>query len=478
MKRFVAFLLALCMVFTMCACAKEEKPLDSTVEPSKVETEEAEKVEETEEEITLVWVSYDKLVNDRAEKTLAKWEKLHPNVKIEYIDLQDPGDGSFEQTIDTMVAAGKQVDVCKAYAATIGTYAQNGAALPLDEYIQAAGDDFYEMYDSYTVDTLKGSDGKIYGIPQYDNTFKVFYNKTMTDAAGIEIPESWTLEEYLEIAKKLNDPENGVWGSVLPLVGGNYLDLVPALLDGWTVCKWDENGNAVPNFDDARFKESLQFIRDLSLEHNVIPTYNQRVSESLNPRLMLATGQTAMIWNGVWTMVWLQKYMYDGGGAGPLDFELGVTEIPYASENAKNISYYEGAAECLYVPSTSKYPQWAYEFAKFVANDAAVECDMYMPSYLGADKEAAALTLNTYIDDQGNLHEDLFDEDVLIKTFSVPGERHNSYWQADPALAPYTTAVWQVYTEQYGLFMSGEMEMDEFVDLLQTLGADAIATMN
>ncbi|MCB1972617.1 MAG: extracellular solute-binding protein, partial [Geminicoccaceae bacterium] len=57
------------------------------------------------------------------------------------------------------------------------------------------------------------NDGKLFAVPFYAESSFTFYRKDLFDAAGIEMPEQMTYDQLAEFAAKLNDPDNGVYGT-------------------------------------------------------------------------------------------------------------------------------------------------------------------------------------------------------------------------------------------------------------------------
>ena len=163
------------------------------------------------EDIKLTWVGAGWLQNDKANLIIAKWNELHPDIKVTYVDKGTLVDDAYKTNFDTMIASGEVVDITYLTYGDVYRRVVEGGALPLDEYIAAAGDDYEDMYGSMST-ALLTYDGHIYGVPYAGNTFKVFYNKDMVAAAGIEIPETWSLEEFTAIAEQLTDAENGKIG--------------------------------------------------------------------------------------------------------------------------------------------------------------------------------------------------------------------------------------------------------------------------
>ena len=63
------------------------------------------------EEITLNWVGAGWLQNNKAEKIIAKWNTVHPDIKVNYIDQGNTVDQAYLTNFDVMVGSGETVDV-------------------------------------------------------------------------------------------------------------------------------------------------------------------------------------------------------------------------------------------------------------------------------------------------------------------------------------------------------------------------------
>ena len=61
--------------------------------------------------VTLRWVGAGWSQNDKATKIIDKWNALHPEIKVEYIELGTAVDEGYLTNLDTMIAGGEQVDV-------------------------------------------------------------------------------------------------------------------------------------------------------------------------------------------------------------------------------------------------------------------------------------------------------------------------------------------------------------------------------
>lgn len=89
-------------------------------------------------------------------------------------------------------------------------FTNNGWVEPLDEYISKSPDfDINDFFESGK--DICAIDGKMYGIPLMTEREIVYYNKELFAQAGItSVPK--TMDELMEAAKKLNNPEKGIAG--------------------------------------------------------------------------------------------------------------------------------------------------------------------------------------------------------------------------------------------------------------------------
>ena len=130
-KRIVLMLLVLAMVFGMVACGGNGATTETTPDGEEI--------------VTLRWVGAGWSQNGKADKIIAKWNETHPNVKIEYVELGTAVDEGYLRNLDTMISGGEVVDVTYITYSDVYNRVINGGALPLDEYITAAGDDYEAM---------------------------------------------------------------------------------------------------------------------------------------------------------------------------------------------------------------------------------------------------------------------------------------------------------------------------------------------
>lgn len=169
------------------------------------------------EPVTIQFLTDDEpdllLAMQKMAEAFAKSDPKYANVTIQFQAVP------FEQlfpSIETAVAAGAEMDLFLADGPDIKHYAYNKAILPLGEYFT---EEELQAWAPQSVD--EGSyKGVFYAPPAMESCSLMFYNKDMTDAAGLEPPKAvqgWNMDEALDAWKKTTVDNTGdgvpdVWG--------------------------------------------------------------------------------------------------------------------------------------------------------------------------------------------------------------------------------------------------------------------------
>lgn len=154
--------------------------------------------------------------NESSEKLVMAWwgNQVRNERTTQALNLygQENGitvEGQFYQWDDywnkmaTSAAGHSLPDIIQMDYAYIAQYADNGQIIDLTPYIESGVIDTTNIEDS-VLETGK-VDGKVYGMAAGLSCGCMLYNKTLTDSLGIEIKDNMTLDEFAEIAKKINE---------------------------------------------------------------------------------------------------------------------------------------------------------------------------------------------------------------------------------------------------------------------------------
>ena len=185
---------------------------------------------------TLKWSVWDIGSTTYYQPLIDAFEKEHPDVKIEMVDL---GSTDYQTVLATeLTGSGSDFDVVTVKDVPgYMTLVNKGVLEPLDSYIQSSGVDLTQykgLTDQITVD------GKLYQIPFRNDFWVLFYNKDIFDKAGVPYPTNdMTFEQYDALAKSLTATTPGqevygahyhTWRSAVQLFG--VLDGKNTILDG------------------------------------------------------------------------------------------------------------------------------------------------------------------------------------------------------------------------------------------------------
>ncbi|KQQ92713.1 MULTISPECIES: ABC transporter substrate-binding protein [Microbacteriaceae] len=206
-----------------------------------------------------------------AEAQVAAFEKAYPKVDVKLVNA---GTNTDEYTkLQNAIKAGSGApDVAQIEYYAIPQFSLSESLVDLSQY------GFGDLKDDYSASTWGSvtSGDKVFGLPQDSGPMSMFYNKTVFDQYGIEVPTTW--DEYVAAAEKLHaaDPtkyitsdtgDSGFATSMIWQAGGQ-----PFQADGTNVTidladagskKWADNWNRlidggllsdIPGWSDEWYK--------------------------------------------------------------------------------------------------------------------------------------------------------------------------------------------------------------------------------
>ncbi|SCK58812.1 sorbitol/mannitol transport system substrate-binding protein [Variovorax sp. HW608] len=184
------------------------------------------------------------------------FEQANPDIKLKWVTLEE---GTLRQRVTTDIATkGGQFDVM-----TIGMYetpiwAKKGWLIPI------ATDAAYDVDDLLpAMRTGLSADGKLYAAPFYGESSMLMYRKDLADKVGFTMPEQPTWTQVKELAGKIHDPKNGVYGICLrgkPGWGDNMALLTTMVNTNggqWFDTSWK------PQIDSKPWHDAISFYVDL-----------------------------------------------------------------------------------------------------------------------------------------------------------------------------------------------------------------------
>lgn len=263
--------------------------------------------------------------------------------------------------LQTTIAGGTPPDVFYPATHIANAYASKGALLTINEFVERDGIDL-SVFDP-TILANYMIDGELHCLPIDHAALVVYYNKEIFDAAGVDYPvDGWTWDDFVETAQALTLDSDG--DGVTDQFG------VETFRNYWPMVVWTNTDRGL--FDDIRHPtefygmdqgviDSVQFVADLILEHNVMPSDEQRADISD----LFAAGKSAMNVVGHWRM---QRYL-DAG----FDFDMAALPL---GESGKAVNRADGS--CFAISADTEHPEAAWELVKFLAGPGSLGVNMLL----------------------------------------------------------------------------------------------------
>lgn len=334
MFKLVALFAVLLMAFGIQVGAQDDLP-EYTGEPA---------------ELRMGWWGND----DRAERTLAVielFEAAYPDITVS--GEPNGGAGDHFQILDTQLAANNAPDIIQ-FGGNWPDYTQY--LEPLNGYLGAQlAIDTPELFDQAAFVPATDAEGDLYAISLGTNTLTLTYNKTMIEAAGVDLPElNMTWEEYIDYGRELKEalPEG-----VSPFVDNstNTANFMGVFYTQQGTPMWtlDDGGTSYATVESAQ--AWLQMWADMRAE-GLIPdadtTYTYTEDGPDSSALVAGDAAIGLVWSN--QVAAYQAAMTD---------ELGMTTLPQGGE-----------------------PAYAIQMSQYLGMNNASE-----------NKEAAALFINFFV---------------------------------------------------------------------------------
>jgi len=267
-------------------------------------------------------------VSDYVNNEFTKWLEEQTNIKLE-LDLPPVADA--QNKLNLMLASDDLPEViigCGIRLDQMQILAEQGVALPLNDYIEKYGVETKKMFETNPAvkPLITLLDGKIYGLPHYNDCYhcsmsqKMWVYKPWLDKLGLKVPETTAEFEAMLKAFKEKDPNGNGKADEIPLsgsklVGGGWHSPIDQFLMNSFVYNDQvtpngvrhlilDNGTVKAAFTESGWKEGLKYLAGLYKQGLIDPqaftndsAQIQQLGESKEPIL----GAIGAGWYGVFT---------------------------------------------------------------------------------------------------------------------------------------------------------------------------------
>ena len=385
----------------------------------------------------MTWEGQD--MNDQIAAAMKPFEAKNPDIAVEIVKVPSVG---FDQTRNTMIAAGQLPDLFWVGNDQLLDYGRKGILFDWTKQATAKGDDFaLEQFAPGAVANFT-LDGKLYGLPSLMNTYGYFYNADMFDAAKLAQPKvGWTYAQFFDAARKLttkNGDQVTRYGVYSPLNDMFVLSQHAASQGG-------------PTFQD-RILEASKVTSSPQLVDAAKAWAAAIKDGAVTPRNYPGDGLDRLFAAGKVPMLGAGQWLAKGFIEAKLPFKWGFAPLPGGS---KSVTIYDAVG--IASPKYIKNPDAVWKVLKYLDTKAwevvlpatPVAPSAYVPSakpYFDQLKKSGATTVATSVE-------------AMLTTKNQEGVRFLSAWSGK---------AWDVINASYNDIMAGKTDAKAGLDDIVT----------
>ena len=283
---------------------------------------------------------------------IEEFNASHPNIRV--IPDTVPANDMYPKLVLTSEAQ-QAPDIFMTFW-TLGA-ASNGLALNLDPYIEKEGEDWYNLYHEGGWIFHKWA-GSHYAVPWRVALASVFLNTNLLEEAGLDTPPNdWTWEDYIDYANAMTDPDKNQWGicqmGSAEDPGTDYQFYSFLFQAGGKMI----NDEGLAGFNTPEGIEALQFMVDFIASY-MVPPGTTAATANVCHDLLAADKAGSWIDASLWSGIIRNIHP---------DAEITTVPVPRHKRSAALIG-----GTGLGISATSKHPDEAWEFIKFMISDESM----------------------------------------------------------------------------------------------------------
>lgn len=305
-----------------------------------------------------------------------KFQALHPNVTIK---IEQTGWSNYWTNLQTEFVSGTAPDTFTDHLFYYPVFEANKQIVDIEPLVKR---------DKVPTDIYFGGlaqlwthNGHRYGLPKDWDTIALFYNKDMTQKAGISDAQmnnlTWNPNDggtFQQVMAKLTLDASGnnatspnfdksnvtQYGFIADTYGsanaqGQAQWSTFAVSTGWWYMNKPVWGDQF-NFADPNFVKTMQWYADLSLKYGISPKYADLTNGGDS---LFVAGKGAVITEGDWQLKWIVQ--------NAKNFPVGIALLPTGPKGRK--SMFNGLADSIWVGSKNQAMDW--EWVKYLASAAS-----------------------------------------------------------------------------------------------------------
>lgn len=251
------------------------------------------------EVITLTVMNVQSADDAAYNELVAAFEAQNPDIKVEHISTVN---AELKKQVQIDAISGNMPDVLQFDNPDFAAFAAGGFLTDITD-LAAEWEDMPHYWDA-TINAVSYQ-GRLYGMPWECNCIGLWYNKTLLDELGKDVPVTW--DDVLDICAAAK--EKGYWGIEIPAPAGEVgtFEFIPWLYAA---------GGSIEQLDSEGSIRALEFMANLVSE-GYMSKEVLNYSHGDTTKAFL-TGNTVLMANGSWAIADLKDAA----------FEYSATTIP------------------------------------------------------------------------------------------------------------------------------------------------------
>lgn len=349
-KRIVAAACTMALMVSMTACGESEK-------------------ENGDKSSDALQVAIPAFWSDWGKELAKEYEEANPDANIEIVEVAS-GDDMYTKMTMMMQSSDTAPDILTEDGFMLKSDAAAGYLEPLNDYLKDWED--WKQFDENVLAVGQGSDGVQYGVPFSTDVQGIWYDKTLFEKAGIEVPwqpTSW--EEILNAAEKIkalgeeitpiymysskSTPEETSMRTFQTLYSGTGADLYDYEQDKWLI-------------NNEALTATLEFINDIFNVKKVGPSANLVTTENVElvfQEKMFKEHTLGMLFSGSHVANnWKEGKNYEWA---EWKDNVGFAKLPTVEGAGEQFTTMSGGWTWS-IPKNANHKDEAMEFMKFVAS--------------------------------------------------------------------------------------------------------------
>jgi raffinose/stachyose/melibiose transport system substrate-binding protein len=306
------------------------------------------------------------------EEIIAAFEEEHPNISITF-DPTNPPD--YNATLLSQFETGNAPDLMylRSYAVSLALYEAGNIANLSD----LTGID---NFDAQALAPWQAPNGDQYGVPMIAVSHGIYYNKSLFEELGIEIPQTW--EELLAAGQTLED--NGydgfanASGDTWTIAEIVFMNLAPTFIGGYEGRQAYLSGERC--FNDEHAVAAFQAIADLA------PYFpeDQAALTYYDSQQIFLMGEAGMWLGGSWDIPLFESEAPD--------FDWGVFAVPAPEgQDEQYVTFHYDAG--IGMNANTEHPEEAREFLTWVTQpEFSTMLGNLLPGFYPLSKDKPELT--------------------------------------------------------------------------------------